>query len=98
MSSRGFPVTEAIRKFRRTEAEKRQAEYDKLTLQQKIDRLPPAPAAKRQRDRLLGLVNKPATVTKLAELATPVANTVSADEKSAIKAEIKAKKFNKRTE
>ena len=51
MSHRGYTNTREIRAFRRKNAEARQAEYDKLTLQQKLDRLP-ANGAKRQRARL----------------------------------------------
>ena len=94
MSSRGFPITKSIRQFRRTEADKRQKEYDKLTLQQKLDRLPPSPKADKQRKRLMSQLNKPVS-TKLVETDPTVVSLVSDDEKLAIKAEIKAKKFNK---
>jgi hypothetical protein len=53
MASRGFPITQQMRLERRKRAEERQAEYDKLTLQEKLDRLPPEPAAKKQRAKLL---------------------------------------------
>lgn len=53
MSSRGLPVTKEIRARRRKEAEARQAEYDKLTLQQKLAALPPEPFAAKQRSKLL---------------------------------------------
>jgi|SRR5580692_732728 hypothetical protein len=39
--------------FRREEAAARQAEYDQLSLEQKIARLPPEPFAAKQRLRLL---------------------------------------------
>jgi len=45
-------------KFRREEAVERQTEYDKLSLQQKLDRLPPEPLCKKQRTRLLTLMEK----------------------------------------
>ena len=45
-------------KFRREEATQRQTEYDKLSLQQKLDRLPPEPLCKKQRTRLLALIEK----------------------------------------
>ena len=67
MSSRGYPHTKQIMASRRAEAEARQAEYDKLTLQQKIDKLPPEPQAAKERAKLLALKNKPAT-----KLATEV--------------------------
>lgn len=53
MSSRKFPVTKAIKARRRSQAEERQAAYDLLTTQQKIDTLPPEPFAKKQRTKLL---------------------------------------------
>jgi regulator of protease activity HflC (stomatin/prohibitin superfamily) len=53
-----FTITKQIRAERRARAEERQAEYDKLTLQQKIERLPPEPAAKKQRARLLAKLQK----------------------------------------
>lgn len=56
-------------KFRQDEAKERQAAYDKLTLQQKIDRLPPEPHAQKQRARLLALQvkqNQPAPVKEQA--------------------------------
>ena len=58
MSARGFPITKIMQERRRKEAEARQAEYNKLSTQDKLDRLPPAPFAKKERakltDRLLG--------------------------------------------
>ncbi len=53
MSRRGMPTTYQIQMERRKRAEERQAEYDKLTTQQKLDKLPAPPAAKKQRDKLL---------------------------------------------
>lgn len=52
MSSRGYPVTREIRARLRKEAEERQAEYDKLSLQEKLDRLPSPPRAAKQRKKL----------------------------------------------
>lgn len=54
----GYPLTKQMRSERRKVAEERQAEYDKLTLQQKIDRLPPEPGAAKQRARLLRLLEE----------------------------------------
>ncbi len=54
MSHRRRPVTARVREFRRSEAAKRQEAYDKLSLQEKLDRLPPEPHAARQRAKLLG--------------------------------------------
>lgn len=62
MSHRGMPITRAVRETRRKLALQRQAEYDKLTLDQKIERLPGVPHAQRQRTRLLAMKeaqNKP---------------------------------------
>jgi hypothetical protein len=53
MSSRCLPITKAIRERRRKEAELRQAAYDTLSTQQKIDRLPPEPFSQKQRTKLL---------------------------------------------
>jgi len=58
MSSRGMPVTQQMRQERRTRAEARQAEYDKLSLQEKLKRLPAEPAATKQRTRLISLLEK----------------------------------------
>lgn len=63
MSHRRRPVTARVREFRRAEAAKRQEAYDKLSLQEKLDRLPPEPHAARQRAKLLGTkVSKPVEV------------------------------------
>lgn len=61
MSSRKKPVTKLMRAERRKFAEERQEAYNKLTLEQKLAKLPPEPAASKQRKRLLGLMEKPAT-------------------------------------
>jgi hypothetical protein len=45
-------------KFRQDEAKERQAEYDKLTFEQKIAKLPPEPYSKKQRARLQALLAK----------------------------------------
>lgn len=52
------PVTKQMRESRRMQAESRQAEYDKLSTQEKLDRLPPSPMCKRQRDKLLAKLEK----------------------------------------
>lgn len=51
--SRGLPVTKEMRAQRKAAAEARQVEYDKLTIQQKLEKLPPEPKAARQRAKLL---------------------------------------------
>jgi hypothetical protein len=66
--------------LRKSEALARQEAYDKLTLEEKIARLPPEPHAKKQRARLLALLEKrsqpkqEAAVTK-GELQVVVAET-----------------------
>lgn len=87
MSHRGMPVTRQVRETRRNLANERQAEYDKLTLKQKIDRLPPEPAAKRQRERLLALLNKPVKVVEVTPEteAAPIVPALSAEEKAQAK-------------
>lgn len=52
MSSRGMPITKQIKRERRQRAEKMQEEYDKLSVEQKLAKLPPPPGAARQRARL----------------------------------------------
>jgi hypothetical protein len=52
MSSRGKPITQSIRAERRAKAEEMQEEYSKLSLDEKIARLPKDGAVK-QRARLL---------------------------------------------
>lgn len=71
MSHRGHPVTVAIKLFRRKNAEERQAEYDKLSLKEKLERLPPEPGAVRQRARLLALMSNPVPTPKKVE-ETPI--------------------------
>jgi hypothetical protein len=57
MSSRGFNITVARRLERRKQAEARNEEYNKMSLQQKLDALP-ASGSKKQRARLEAAVNK----------------------------------------
>lgn len=52
-----MPKTKAVRARLRKDAEERQAEYDKLTIQQKLDRLPAKPHAERQRARLMAALS-----------------------------------------
>ena len=90
MSTRKMPVTKQIRSERRAQAEARQKEYDKLTLQQKIDRLPPKPFAAKQRTKLMGLLSgqkeKPEVSVKV-ELDQVDASSLS---------ELGVKRFNKK--
>lgn len=78
----GYPLTKQMRSERRKFAEERQAEYDKLTLQQKIDRLPAEPAAAKQRARLLRLLEeskKPKPEVKEKPKADVAASTTAAE-------------------
>lgn len=75
MSSRGFTITQAIRQERRKRAEERQAEYDKLSLQEKLDRLPPEPGAKKQRARLLKAIEDAKKPQPKVETKTPAAQS-----------------------
>lgn len=52
--------TKQIREVRRQQAEARQAEYDQLTVQEKLARLPPEPHAARQRARLVAQLKRQA--------------------------------------
>lgn len=63
MSHRGMPKTKPIRQRLRKEAEERQAEYDQLTLEQKLAKLP-ATGAVKQRARLEIQKNNPAVQTE----------------------------------
>lgn len=70
MSSRGMPITKHIKAERRKRAEAMKAEYDKLTTQQKLDRLP-KDGAKKQRERLTKLLSKSTeTVSEVSEVST----------------------------
>ena len=57
MSHRRMPVTRQRRAERRNQAMQRQAAYDTLTTQQKLDKLP-ATGATRQRERLTAQLAK----------------------------------------
>ena len=74
MSSRKKPVTKFMRAERRKFAEERQEAYNKLSLEQKLAKLPPEPAAAKQRKRLLALSEKPSTV--VVEPATDTSDEV----------------------
>ena len=78
---RGFPVTAMMRAERRKSAEARQALYDALTLQQKLDKVP-ANGGKKVRAKLERLMQKAA--------AKPAETVVQADAPSK-----KAAKTNK---
>lgn len=82
MSSRGLPITREIRAMRRRFADERQAEYDKLSLKEKLERLPPEPGAAKQRARLTALLNKP---VKATEAEAPIAQGPTAEEKAQAK-------------
>lgn len=59
MSHRGLKVTKVRKEERRKQAEARQVEYDKLSLQDKLTRLP-AGKCERQRARYTALLTKQA--------------------------------------
>lgn len=59
MSHRGMPKTRVIRERLKKEAEQRQEEYNALTLEQKLAKLPASPAAARQRAKLEAMLNSP---------------------------------------
>jgi hypothetical protein len=82
-----MPVTRQIRETRRNLANERQAEYDKLSLKEKIDRLPPEPFAAKQRARLLALLHKPVKVVEVTPEAeaAPIVPAQSAVEKAQAK-------------
>lgn len=84
-----FPVTKSMRAARRVRAEERQALYDQLTIQQKLDGVPGkhAPAGKKVRAKLELQVQK---LAEKAEKAKQVAAVVAA--KAAASAEKKAQK------
>ena len=58
MSHRGHKNTAANRERKRKDAQARQSEYDSLTIQQKLDRLPPPPHADRQRQKLMAQLDQ----------------------------------------
>ena len=87
MSSRGLPVTKKIRAERRAVAEASLADYNKLTLEQKLNGLPPEPGAAKQRARLLALVAKQ---QEKVEVAAAAAETKQAAKEE--KAQKKSKK------
>lgn len=56
MSQRGYTKTRRVREALRKSAEERQAAYDKLSLSEKLARLP-KDGAKKQRARLTAMMN-----------------------------------------
>lgn len=78
---RGFPVTFAMRAERRKRAEERQAAYDKLTLQQKLDKVP-VDGGKKERAKL---------EAKIAAVANKKETEAKANE-ALVKKEVKTKK------
>lgn len=57
MSHRGLPLTQERKLLRRQQAEARQAEYDKLSIEEKLARLP-KDGSKKQRAKLLALLDQ----------------------------------------
>lgn len=75
MSSRGYKRTQRVIENRRKEAEDRQALYDKLTLKEKLERLPPEPQAKKVRAKLLAQASKPNTASGLGKVMLESSST-----------------------
>ena len=67
-----FTVTRQIREERRKRAEQRQSEYDKLSVKEKLAKLPPEPMAKRQRDKLMKLLKETVVTKPEAKLSEEV--------------------------
>jgi hypothetical protein len=83
--------------FRVADAKERQEAYDKLTLQQKLDKLPPEPQAKKQRARLLSLLekqNQPKASPTKGETKTVVAEVVTTSKQEQPKKYMKGQKKN----
>lgn len=81
MSSRVKPVTKRMREERRARADKAHEEYNKLTLDQKLARLP-ADGAKRQRARLEALKSASTAKAVVKESAPVVESEVDSSKKS----------------
>ncbi len=75
-------VTESIRAGRRKAAEERQAAYDKLSLAEKLAKLPPEPKAAKVRAKLLAQMNTKKFTASVSEGLKDVAegNTSSHEE------------------
>lgn len=72
--------------LRREQAKERQAAYDQLSLQQKLDRLPPPPHCEKQRAKLLSQMSpgkKPASVTEETIEENDVGNLKAKDRRAA---------------
>lgn len=98
----GYPKTKKIMAVRRAAAEERQKEYQERypTLEAKLAALPPEPYAKKQRAKLLARLEsaKKPSVEKPKEVVETNLQTFESveDVKMQVKAEIKAKKYNKK--
>lgn len=89
-----MPKTKSIRAGLRKAAEERQAESDKLTIKQKLDRLPPT-GANKQRARYLAALEAAASKPKEVVVVED-SDSDSEKEKKALKEEKKRmKKENK---
>ena len=86
----GFPKTKQIKYELRKIADEAKAEYDKLSLEEKLKRLP-AGGAKRQRARLLALIELSA---RKKSTPTPVVAVASTDTLSST--ESSTKKLSKK--
>lgn len=97
----GYPKTKQIMASRRAAAEKRHEEYNTRypTLEAKLAALPPEPYAKKQRAKLLARLEeakKPSPKKTEQVVQSAPASEVLEALKSQVKAEIKAKKYNKK--
>lgn len=94
MSHRGLTKTKQIRDRLRKEAEQRQEQYNLLSLQQKIDRLPPEPHATKQRARLLRLLEESKKPKPEAQKEKSKADVVVATTTTPVEVE---RSFNKKS-
>jgi len=84
-----FKKTKEIMAVRRKAAEERQAAYDKLTLEQKLAKLPPEPQAARQRAKLLKQL-------EAGKQKSAVKEEVQAETNTEVKPEVKKSKKTKK--
>lgn len=76
--------TRQIRLERRKAAEARQEEYDKLSTKEKLERLPPEPKSKRQRERLLKQLEKETAAHSKKEVDVVVSDSVKKKSKKKV--------------
>jgi len=91
---RGFPVTKVMQSERRKRAEDRNAEYEKLTPQQKLAKLPAEPHAAKQRAKLLKKIEGAKAKAPLEE-AVKTSETEPSTSHEVVKVRLK-NKYNKK--